>query len=219
VVSFVDVTSLTRAEGRQKVLIAELHHRTRNLLTVVQAIASLTIGKGGTMKGFTERLAALGRAQELLAKDGRDELDLGEVVRVELRAHPASADGRVAISGPPVPLGPERVQALALALHELATNAVKYGALKQEGGRLEVRWRLEPDGADGPRVVLDWKESGCVMPAEPPGRGYGRQLIERALGMTLGTRAELAFGGDGVTCRIATPLGPRPAKATPVDGR
>ncbi|HYH44381.1 MAG TPA: PAS domain-containing protein, partial [Thermoanaerobaculia bacterium] len=181
VVTFVDVTSLTWAEDQQKVLIAELHHRTRNLLTVVQAIASQTLGRGGTMKSFTERLAALGRAQELLSQQGgRDELDIGEVVRVELRAHPAATDGRVTIDGPAVPLGPERVQALALALHELATNAVKYGALTQEGGRLQVAWRLEPAAAGGPQVVLDWRESGCVMPAEPPGRGYGRQLIERA---------------------------------------
>jgi two-component system CheB/CheR fusion protein len=90
---------------------------------------------------------------------------------------------------------------------------VKYGALKQEGGRLEIVWRLEPDAPGGPRLVPDWRESGCVMPAEPPGRGYGRQLIERALAMTLGTKADLAFGSDGVTCRIAIPLGPRPARA------
>jgi two-component system CheB/CheR fusion protein len=211
VVSFVDVSGLTRAEDQQKVLIAELHHRTRNLLTVVQAIASLTLGKGGTMKSFTERLGALGRAQELLGqRGGRDELDIGEVVRVELCAHPAASDGRVAVSGPEVSLGLERVQALALAVHELATNAVKYGALKQEGGRLDVAWQLEPDAPGGPFVVLDWRESGCVMPAEQPGRGYGRHLIERALAMTLGTKADLVFGGDGVTCRIVIPLGPRP---------
>jgi two-component system CheB/CheR fusion protein len=213
VVSFVDVTGLTRSEEQQKILIAELHHRTRNLLTVVQAIATLTLGKGGTMQSFTDRLGALGRAQELLGQGGgRDELDIGEVVRVELRAHPAASDGRVAVSGPEVLLSLERVQALALAVHELATNAVKYGALRQEGGRLEVAWRLEPDSPGGPLVVLDWRESGCVMPAEPPGRGYGRHLIERALAMTLGTEADLAFGGDGVTCRILIPLGPRLAR-------
>ena len=213
VVSFVDVSSLSKAEGRQRVLIAELHHRTRNLLTVVQAIAALTLGRGGTLKSFTERLAALGRAQELLGQAGRDELDIGRIVQVELTAHPAAEEpGRVVVSGPQVMLDHQRVQALALALHELATNAAKYGALKQDGGHLEVRWRLEGQAPDGPRVVLDWQESGVVMPAEPPRRGYGRQLIERALALTLGTGAELTFGADGVACRIVIPLGRRPSR-------
>jgi two-component system CheB/CheR fusion protein len=215
VVSFLDVTGLTRSEGQQRVLIAELHHRTRNLLTVVQAIATLTLGKGGTLKSFTDRIAALGRAQELLAKGGRDELDIGDVIRLELGAHPAASDGRVTVAGPAVLLGPERVQALALAVHELATNAVKYGALKQEGGRLAILWRLEPDAAAGPRVLLDWRESNCVMPSALSGRGYGRRLIEQALGHTLGTRAELTFGTDGVACRIAVPLGRRPGQMRP----
>jgi two-component system CheB/CheR fusion protein len=125
----------------------------------------------------------------------------------------------VAVSGPKVPLSLERVQAMALAVHELATNSVKYGALKQEGGRLDVAWQLEPDAPGGPFVVLDWRESGCVMPAEQPGRGYGRHLIERALAMTLGTKADLVFGGDGVTCRIVIPLGPRPSRAAPASNR
>ncbi|WP_372620410.1 chemotaxis protein CheB [Falsiroseomonas sp.] len=212
VVTFVDITNLSEAEDRQRVLVAELHHRTRNLLTVVQAIAALTLGKGGSLKSFNERLAALGRAQELVSRDGRDELDLGEVVRLELAAHAAPDAERVALSGPPVPLGLGHVQALALALHELATNAMKYGALKQEGGHLDVRWRLERDAAGEPCVVLDWRETGVEMPKEPPGHGYGRQLIERALAMALGTRAELTFMPDGVFCRIAIPLGGRPRK-------
>ncbi len=226
VVSFLDVTSLTRAEGRvitlaeaeerQQVLIAELHHRTRNLLSVVQAIAALTLGKGGTMKSFTDRLAALGRAQALLNRKGRDVLELREIIGLELGAYPVAADGRVTIAGPRVVLCPERVQTLALALHELTTNAVKYGALTQEGGRLDISWRVEPATDEGgPRVVLDWRESGCTMPSEPPRSGYGRQLIERALPLALGTRAELTFGKDGVRCRITLPHGPQPAGMEP----
>ena len=126
VVTFVDVTSVTRAEHQQKVLIAELHHRTRNLLTVVQAIATLTLGRGGTIKSFSERLAALGRAQALLSQTGEDVLDLGEVVRLELSAHPA-ADGRVTIAGPPIPLGPKHVQALALAIAG-RVDTIQHGA-------------------------------------------------------------------------------------------
>jgi two-component system CheB/CheR fusion protein len=209
VVSFVDVTGLTHAEDRQRVLIAELHHRTRNLLTVVQAIATLTLGKGGTLKGFNDRLAALGRAQELLGRDGRDSLEVAEIVHLELSAYLGAEEGRIVVGGPAVSLGLERVQALALALHELATNAAKYGALGQENGRLEVRWHIAPDVPGGPRVVLHWIESGVAMPPEPPGRGYGRQLIERALAHTMGAQAELVFGPDGIRCRIEVPIGSR----------
>jgi two-component system CheB/CheR fusion protein len=212
VVTFVDISSLTLAEDRQRILVAELHHRTRNLLTVVQAIATLTLGKGGSVQNFNERLTALGRAQDLVSRSDREDLDLGEVVRLELAAHHGPDGERVTISGPPVPLGLSRVQALALALHELATNAMKYGALKQAGAHLDVRWRVEPEAPGGPRVVLDWRETGVAMPQEPPGRGYGRHLIERALTMSLGTTAELDFKPDGVCCRIVIPLGERPRK-------
>jgi two-component system CheB/CheR fusion protein len=210
VISFVDITGLTHAEGQQNVLIAELHHRTRNLLTVVQAIAMLTLGKGGTLKSFTDRLAALGRAQDLLHKAGGEELDLADVIRLELGAQGGVGNGRVVVEGPAVRLTAERVQTLALALHELTTNATKYGALKQENGRLAVRWHLEPDAQNGPALLLDWQESGCEMPQEVPPAGYGRRLIEQALRHTLGTRAELVFGQDGVRCRIQVPLGRRP---------
>jgi len=208
VLSFVDVTGLTQAEDQQRVLIGELHHRTRNLLTVVQAIATLTLGKGGSLQGFMDRLGALGRAQGLLSRSAVDELDLGEVVRMELQAHPAQ-DGRVVVSGPPVMLGAAIVQALALALHELATNATKYGALGQEDGHLAVHWRVEADAPGGARAVLEWQESGVRMPDGPLGRGYGRQLIERALAYSTGASAELRFGTDGVSCRIELPLGRR----------
>jgi two-component system CheB/CheR fusion protein len=213
VLSFVDVTSLTQAEGRQRVLIAELHHRTRNLLTVVQAIASLTLGKGGTLGSFTDRLAALGRVQDLVSHMGGHEVDLAEIVGLELRAHAAAEDGRVTFGGPPVKLTLDRLQALALAVHELATNAMKYGALKQEGGRLAVRWHIDGTEPDNPRVVLEWRESGVPMPNAPPRSGYGRQLIERALAHTLGAQASLDFGEDGILCRIEVPLGRRPSRA------
>jgi two-component system CheB/CheR fusion protein len=209
VVTFLDVTGLTRAQVQQ-VMIDELHHRTRNLLAVVQAIASLTIGKGGTLKSYNERLASLGRAQGLLHRDEREELDLGDLIRLELGAQAAVDIGKVVIHGPSVPLSAERVQTLALAIHELATNATKYGALKQENGKLAIGWRVEPDGRGAPALVLDWRESGCVMPAEEPRSGYGRRLIEKALGHTLGTPGELTFTEDGVHCRIQVPLRRRP---------
>ena len=187
-----------------------MYKRQRNLLTVVQAIARMTLGKGGSLQSFNDRLAALGRAQGLVTQAGSDEMDLGDVVRLELAAHSVTEDGRLTVAGPSVMIGLASVQALALALHELATNAVKYGALWQDGAKLDVRWRIDHDPAVGDRVVLDWQESGVTMPTEPPHRGYGRQLIERSLAMALGTEATLDFGADGVRCRIVVPLGRRP---------
>jgi two-component system, chemotaxis family, CheB/CheR fusion protein len=206
VVTFVDVTSLTEAEGRQRVLIAELQHRTRNLLNVVQAIVMQTLGKAGTPKTLTERLNALGRVQSLVSQSNGEPIDLAEIIRLELRAYAAGQDGRVIAVGPSVALSFDRVQILALALHELATNAVKYGALKGEAGRLEIRWAVEDGAGDTPMLVLNWRESGVTMPQDVSRRGYGRELIERALAYTARAKARLSFGEDGVACRIEMPL-------------
>ncbi len=229
VVSFLDVTVLTRAEARQRVLIAELQHRTRNLLAVVQAIARQTLGRtaprdgpDGTPAGapgigdaalaaYMERLSALSRVQGLLSQAGDgNEIGLAEIVALELRAHVAPGDPRVGVSGPAVTLSADRVQTFALALHELTTNAVKHGALRGPQGRLDIAWAVE----DGTRLVLDWRESGVAMPPDhAERRGYGRVLIEQALAFTLQARTRLAFGADGVTCRIEMSLAPGDAAA------
>jgi two-component sensor histidine kinase len=114
----------------------------------------------------------------------------------------------VDVGGAPIQLPASAIQVLALALHELATNAVKYGALSQPSGHLQISWRQEASDAEGPRVVLDWEESGVVMPPRdgPPKRGYGRELIERALPYQLGAYTDFHFDADGVRCRIAVPI-------------
>ena len=205
VVTFVDVTTLTRSEARQRVLIGELQHRTRNLLAVVQSLAQQTLGKGGSLESFTARLAALGRVQSLIGGAVDDHIDLKDIVRLELQAIGAS-DGKVSISGPPVPLGFELVQTFGLALHELATNALKHGALAKETGRLAISWTVRNNGRDSPVLVLDWQESGLSHLATPSRRGFGRDLIERALQFTLKAKTDLAFGDEGVSCRIELPL-------------
>jgi two-component system, chemotaxis family, CheB/CheR fusion protein len=196
VVAFVDVTSLTQAEAHQRVLLAEVQHRTRNLLAVVQSIAAQTLGKGGTLEGFSTRLAALGRVQGLISHSTSEEIELAEIVRLELQAHGAGEAANVLVDGPPVTLGLENVQVFALALHELATNAVKYGALKESSGQLEVVWAVRQT-ADEPLLHLTWRESGVAMPQQPPPRGYGRKLIEQALTFALRAKTELTFGEDG----------------------
>ena len=197
VLTFVDVSTLARADARQQVLVAELQHRTRNLLAMVQSVAQLTLGRGGTLDAFSSRLAALGRVQGLISQDGEGEIGLADVVEAELRAYSAPT-GRVTVSGPPVGLQRDRMQTVAMALHELVTNAVKYGALKPDApGALHISWSLDKDW-----LVLDWQETGVPMPPKPERQGYGRTLIERALKYTLRARTDYAFTPDGVRCRI-----------------
>ena len=207
-VTFVDVTGLTRAETRLRVLVAELQHRTRNLLGVVQAIARQTIGKGGSLDAYKDRLSALGRVQGLISHAAHDTVELGDILRLELQAHGAAEDGQIRLDGPPVALRLDHVQAVALVLHELATNAVKYGALKQESGRLVVWWRQLENECGGQLLVLEWRESGVHLPPDAAERsGFGRQLIQRSLVSTLQAKTDLVFGADGVSCRIEMPIG------------
>ncbi len=207
VVTILDVSSLTRAEAQLRVLIAELQHRTRNLLAMVQAVAQQTLNKGGSLETYMDRLAALGRVQGLISHAADQEIDLAEIVDLELNALTDEANGQVSVAGPPVALSLERVQTFALALHELATNAVKHGALKSPGGRLDITWTVQDGGGDGRTLVLDWRESGIsVPPSSAERRGYGRILIERALAFTLRAKTELLFGLEGISCRIEMPL-------------
>jgi PAS domain S-box-containing protein len=211
-----DVHDMRGLQDRQQVLLAELQHRTRNLLAVVQATARWTMRGSASLEEFAReyesRLRALSRVQSLLARASRETLDLGALVGVELAAHrdrDGDGDGsRVWVEGPPVELPTNTVQALALALHELATNAVKHGALGGPSGCLAVTWRVEDGDGQVRRVVLDWRESGVAMPdGGPPARkGYCSELLERTLPYQLGAETRLEFGADGVRCRIAVPV-------------
>ena len=203
-----DVTKRHRAQARQAVLMGELQHRTRNLLAVVYTIAERTLGRDPAVAEYGARLAALGRVQGLLSGSKQDwSVPVAEVVRAELDAHGVELGGQIQVEGPAVELSGDQVQAVALALHELATNAVKYGALAQASGRLSVVWRVE-GGDDEARLVIDWHESGVSMPGGPPAhRGYGTELITAALPYQLDAETALEFTPDGVRCRIALPLG------------
>ncbi len=206
VVTFLNITGLTRAETRQKVLIAELQHRTRNLLALVESIARQTLPTEPPLESYISRLRPLGRLQGLLGKATGEHVDLGDIVRMEVETIAGADMNNIAITGPGVPLGLECVQNIALAIHELATNALKYGALKDRQGQLDVRWRVEDLPQDQSLLVLDWRESGLQVPPDSSKRGYGRQLIEKALAYSLRAKAEIVFGNDGISCRIEMPF-------------
>ncbi|MFC0410675.1 PAS domain S-box protein [Roseomonas elaeocarpi] len=212
-----DVDDLRRLQEQQEVMIAELQHRTRNLIGVVWSTFNKTLRGSTSLQDlrtrFNDRLEALSRVQGLLSRlAGSERVEFGEVIRAELAVHGALEEpGKVVLEGPPgVRLRSGVVQTFALALHELATNAVKYGALGQPAGRLRVSWRLVPATEDGePWLQVEWRESGVKMPevsAPPPGGGYGRELIERALPYQLGAKTTYELGTDGVTCTITAPV-------------
>ena len=207
VVTFINISTLINAEQHQQVLIDELLHRTRNLLAVVRNIARQTLGRGGSVDTFSDRLSALGRVQNLVTRAATDAVDLCELITLELDAHGVLGSGQVAVEGPPVALRFGQVQTFALALHELTTNAVKHGALKVPEGRLAIRWHIEARAAGGRGLVLDWLETGLALdPVPAAGQGFGRELIERALTFDLQARTRFHLAPGGATYRIEVDL-------------
>ena len=210
-----DVDDLIRLQQQQTVLVAELQHRTRNLMAVVQAVTLRTIKESRSLddfrRGISDRLEALARVQGLLSRrDLGTRVSFDALLRDELSAHldvdPLGNAPQVSTEGPiGVPLQSALVQTLALALHELATNAVKYGALASKAGHLAIRWQVLQRGEQS-RLLMDWRETGVTdVPAPdaaPRGGGYGRELIERALPYQLGARTSYAFTTDGIHCTV-----------------
>jgi two-component sensor histidine kinase len=205
-----DIDHLRGLQSRQQVLIAELQHRTRNLLAVVQAIANQTLRSSESLdafkKQFNSRLAAVSRVQSLLAEVEDRTVDLLDLVTAELAAHTETetASDKIEINGPSVALPANAAQAIGLALHELATNAVKYGALAHDAGVLRVTWELT-DEPSAPKVALRWHETG-VSVGTPKRKGYGSELIERALPYQLQAKTHLDFGPEGLRCEIVVPI-------------
>ncbi len=199
-----DIHEQKLAEERQRLLINELNHRVKNTLATVQAIAFQTlkgdISLAEARARFEARLLALSRAHNLLTDQNWEGTSLQRVV-ADATAHLGGDGQRFETSGDPVFLAPRAALALSLALHELSTNAFKYGALSVEEGRVAIQWALA-EGA----LRLDWKESGGPAVAQPRARGFGSRLIERGLEADLGGRAELIFEPDGLRCVVHASL-------------
>ncbi|BDU17068.1 PAS domain-containing protein [Lysobacter auxotrophicus] len=216
--SMIDTTLRREFEDAQRVLVAELQHRTRNLIAVVRSISDRTLRESADMAQFatvfSERLGSLARVQGLLSrlKEGQ-RVTFDELLRMELAAHLDPNDGtRFELSGPDgVSLRSSSVQPLALAIHELITNAVKYGALKDPAGCLRIAWQVEFEEGR-PWLHVDWRETGVVHQSAgnlPPSGGAGRELIERALPYQFGARTRYELTDAGVHCTIAMPISRR----------
>jgi PAS domain S-box-containing protein len=221
-----DIHDLVELRKRQDVLLAELQHRTRNIMAVVRALTKRTITSSASLEDFSERiderLAALARVQGLLSRRHEGaRVTFEALLKAELSAHVADLEnGRVTLRGPSdVGLRSATVQTFALALHELATNAVKYGALAAADGHLSVVWHVTREADDKPWLHVEWVESGVSdMPAgDTPARGggYGLELIRRALPYQLSAKTQFSFGEDGVRCLIDVPLPDEMTEARP----
>ena len=208
-----DVTARHRAEEHLQLMINELNHRVKNTLAIVQAIAHQTL-RGATAESraaLDGRLMALSSAHNLLTRETWEAADLSGVVNEALDACNGES-GRFHCEGPHVRLEPKTAVTIAMALHELCTNATKYGALSNAEGRVSVTWRVEPDGE--PRLRLTWRESGGPPVSPPERRGFGSRMIERALAAELQGQVRLDFRPEGLVCEIDAPL-PRPAADAP----
>jgi two-component sensor histidine kinase len=204
-----DITDLKRAEEQQSLLIAELDHRVKNTLACVSAIAQRSREGRPSMDEFLEvldgRILSMANAHALLSQSRWQGVDLGDLIRCELA--PCVEIGNGAVDGPKVTLCAEATQSLAMVLHELVTNAVKYGALSSPGGNVIVRWDgPHPDGDASGNLLLEWRERNGppIVAASRP--GYGTSIICDLIPYELGGVVDLEFAADGLRCSIGIPL-------------
>lgn len=201
-----DISDRLRAAEHNQLLVGELTHRVKNTLAVVQAIAHQSL-QGDDLPAarakFDARLAALAAAHDLLTRTQWSVAPLREIVASALAPFGAGQD-RWTIAGEEVSLPPEKAVALSIALHELATNATKYGALSTAAGRIAVSWQVAPAKA-GERLRLVWQESGGPPVAMPARAGFGSRMIERALAAELDGTASIEFRPEGLTCTVDCP--------------
>jgi PAS domain S-box-containing protein len=198
-----DLTDAREFEESQRLLINELNHRVKNTLAMVQALVRQTLRDDRAPltveRDVTERLIALAAAHDVLSREHWKDADLSDVVGEVMR--PYDHGGRVRMRGPQARIAPKAVIPLSMALHELATNAAKYGALSSPDGRVELTWRRAA-GA----VALDWRERGGPPVTTPTLTGFGSQLLGRVLAGQLGHPAEIEYAPEGLTCRIQAPV-------------
>jgi two-component system CheB/CheR fusion protein len=204
--TFVDVTKIIAAEEQQKVLTAELSHRVKNTLAVVSSIAERTLPDGEAKNDLIGRFHALGHTHDLLSEAGWAEASLLELVQSELAPHIVGDGSTATVTGPPVMLKPQAALLLALVMHELVTNAAKYGALSAPGGRVKVTWAFM---GDPQHLELIWAERGGPKIDNLPRRGFGTELIERGIRFELQGETEIGVVDGGLHCRIVIPVNPQ----------
>ena len=206
VITLVDMTARKEAERHQLLLMRELDHRVKNTLALVTSICTRTASSEDTVEGFRRaflgRIHALAATHNLLAEKSWTNLRVEDIVVSELAPYASPDEERLVIENLGVWVTPRAATALGLVLHELATNAVKYGALSGSQGRVSIRGELDEAAQ---RLRIDWKESRGPAVREPARMGFGRTVIARSLSYAEDGRADIRFSPDGVECSIHIP--------------
>ena len=209
IMAFSDVTDLKTAQRRQRLLLSALQHRVRNMLANIRAITHETLRNSDTLEDFEERfegrIDALALTENITARTGRGSIELDELVRELVACQPDTES--VTVEGPDVSLEPKAAQILALALNELKTNAIKHGALIEDGGRVTLRWGLIAEESGRELLRLRWQETGV---GDLPERsfGFGRELIERGVPHEVGGQGQMWAADGTLTCLLDIPLTP-----------
>lgn len=205
-----DVTSRKTAETHLRLMVNELNHRVKNSLAIVQAIAAQTLRSENVpdhvRESLTDRLMALSKAHDVLTDEKWSGAGLHELAQQAATPYGADDGERFVVSGPPVNLPPKTAIAVALAFHELATNAAKYGALSVPDGQVRVSWRTSRPKGEPRRLHLTWQEVGGPPVVEPQNTGFGARLITRGLAAELQGEVKLTFPPTGVVCTIDAPI-------------
>ncbi len=201
-----DISAKKEAERLQTVLVGELNHRVKNVLATVMAIARQTLGRSDvdrtSVETFDARLTSMARAHDLLIHGNWEQAELTAVVRQALSPYPKE---KFEIHGPTMQLAPRAVVSISLALHELATNAAKYGALSVPDGRVAIVWSLEGNGSD--RLRLRWQEAGGPTVIPPTRKGFGSRLIESLLAAELNGEVQVSYEPSGLICEVRAAAG------------
>ena len=204
---FYDLTEKQQREDHIKLLMGEVNHRSKNMLSLVQAIArqTVTTQPQDFIERFGERIRALAANQDLLVKSEWRAVQLDELVRSQLAHFGDSRDTRITLDGPPVMITASASQPLGMAVHELATNAAKYGALSNESGHVAISWNLQTDPAGQAQFAMSWIESGGPAVVKPARSGFGSTVIGDMLKMSLGCDPKVDFDPTGLVWRIVCP--------------
>jgi PAS domain S-box-containing protein len=206
-----DITDRKNAERRQQLLVNELNHRVKNTLAVIQAIARQTLREGRNMgearEAFVERLLALADAHDVITREQWSGAELQDLIQRAICSH-LDRPERLHLDGVSVHIAPKTALSLALALHELLTNALKYGSLSVPDGEVDLTWRVAAEGPMRRRLHLTWRERGGPPVTPPKRKGFGSRLIERGLPVELGGEVHLKFEAAGLVCDIDADLPP-----------